>query len=371
MEREKRFTIRIGVFVIAGLVLLGTMIFVLGDQRGFMSRHVRYTVSFESIDGLKSGSPVRLAGVEVGQVVGIAFFKDPADRRVQVTVDMLASYADRIREDTTASIGSRGVLGDKVVELSLGSPELPAIALGGEIQAGASADYTEIIKKGAEVIDNTLAITSDLRELVASYNTPEIRDGVGELVESSRDILQSIQKGDGALHALIYDERMGKNMRDLVASASAAAQRVDASVGRVDAVLAQVQRGEGLIGALFYDKRGKQLLAEVGTAAQEIGALVSAIRTEKDGVLHTLVYGGDGEGANALEELTRASKEMREIVSRINEGEGSLGALINDPTVYEDLKQVLGNVKRNWILRTLVRTSISNRGEIEAVGKKE
>ncbi len=53
----------------------------------------------------------------------------------------------------------------------------------------------------------------------------------------------------------------------------------------------------------------------------------------------------------------------------IRKGEGSLGALINDPTVYEDLRTVLGNVKRNFILRELVRYSISHRGDLDEVGK--
>jgi len=370
MEAEKRFTFRVGAFVIAGLVLLGVMIFILGGKEGFLSRHVRYTASFDSIDGLKAGSPVRLAGVEIGQVAGINFYEDPADRRVRVTLDLRSTYADRIRQDSRASIGSRGVLGDKVIDISLGSPEMPLILPGSEIEAGSSADYTEIIKKGAEVIDNTLAITSDLRELVSSYNTPEMREGVGELIGSTRDVVKAIQSGDGALHALIFDPKVGKDMSALVASSARAAEKVDASIARVDSVLAQLQSGKGLLGTLIYDKKGEKLVSELGAAANEIALLVEAIRTEEDGLLHSLVYGGEG-GSNPMEDLAAASKDLRDIVARVNDGEGSLGALINDPTVYEDLKTILGNVKRNWILRTLVRTSISNQEEIESFGKRE
>jgi len=371
MDREQRFSLRVGAFVIAGLALLGTIVFILGGERGFFSRHVSYTASFQSIDGLKTGSPVRLAGVEIGQVTKIAFYKDPADRRVQVTIDTIASYADRIRADSTASVGSRGVLGDKVIDLSLGSPDQPVIAPGGEIQVGSSADYTEIIKKGAEVIDNTLAITADLRQLVASYNTPEMREDVGDAVSAARDILEGIRSGDGALHTLIFDPRSGKEMRELLASSSQAARRIDAAVGRVDAVLAQVQRGQGMIGAMLFDEKGKQVVRDLGVAAAEIGNLAAAVRTEKGSLLHGLFYDGE-EGAPSLaDDLGRAARELREIVARVNAGDGSLGALINDPTVYEDLKGILGNVKRNRILRELVRYSISKQDEIERFGKKQ
>lgn len=371
MDREQRFTLRVGAFVITGLVLLGLVVFILGGERGFFSRHVSYTASFASIDGLKSGSPVRLAGVEIGQVTRIAFYKDPADRRVQVTIDTVASYADRIRADTTASVGSRGVLGDKVIDLSLGSPDQPVIPPGGEIQVGSSADYTEIIKKGAEVIDNTVAITSDLRQLVASYNTPALREGVGDMISSAREILEGVRSGDGALHALIFDPRSGKQMRELLASSAEAARKVDAAVARVDTVLAQLQRGEGMVGAMLFDPKGKQVVRDLGVAAAEIGNLASAVRTEKGSLLHGLFYEPEEGAPSMADDLGRAARELREIVARINAGDGSLGALINDPTVYEDLKGILGNVKRNRILRELVRYSISKQDEIERYGKKE
>lgn len=370
MEREKRILLRVGFFVSLGLVLLVAFVFLLGGDRGLFSKQSRYTASFHSIDGLKAGAPVRLAGVQVGQVVRISFFEDLSDARVRVEMSVMARYADRIRTDTTATIAAQGVLGDKVVDLSLGSPDRPQIPLGGEIPSSTGSDYTAIIQKGAEVIDNTLAITADLRQLIASYNTPELRDGVSGSVESLRDILDAIRTKDGALHALIYDPQTGRRTREILASASALAARVDASFSKVDGILAKVQRGEGLVGSLFTDKEGERVVQDLGKAARELSSLAEAIRTEEDGLLHGLIYGG-GDGAVLSKEITAMARDMRAIVGRINDGDGSLGAIINDPTIYEDLKTILGNVKRNRILRSLVRYSISNRDEIESYGKAE
>lgn len=370
MEREKRLLFRVGFFVSLGIALLIAFVFLLGGERGLFSRHAKYTSSFETIDGLKAGSPVRLAGVQVGQVTRIQFFDSLADSRVRVEMDILARYADRIREDSTASIAAQGVLGDKVVELSMGSPDRGQIRLGGEIPSATGSDYTTIINKGAEVIDNTLAITSDLRQLVAAYNTPELREGVVGTVASLHDILDAVRTKDGALHTLIYDERSGQRTRELLASAASLAQRVDTSMTRVDALLAKVQRGEGFVGALVADPAGGRIAEDLGRAAREIGAIAEAIRTEEGGFLHSLIFASE-DGPSMGKELAATARDLREIVGRINEGDGSLGALINDPTIYEDLKTVLGNVKRNRVLRALVRYSISNRGEIEAVGREE
>lgn len=370
MEREKRLLFRVGLFVSLGVAFLIAFVFLLGGERGLFSRHTRYTSSFETIDGLKAGSPVRLAGVQVGQVTRIRFFDALDDSRVQVEMNVLARYADRIRADSTASIGAQGVLGDKVVDLSMGSPGYEQIPPGGEIPSATGSDYTAIINKGAEVIDNTLAITSDLRQLVAAYNTPELREGVVGTVASLHDILEAVRTQEGALHALIYDADSGQRTREILASTASLARRVDTSMTRVDGLLAKIQRGEGFVGALVADPEGASIAQDLGRAARELGAIAEAIRTEEGGFLHSMIYPSE-DGASLGRELADAARDLRAIVGKINEGDGSLGALINDPTVYEDLKTILGNVKRNRILRALVRYSISNRDEIESYAKEE
>jgi len=371
MENEKRLTTRVGMFVIAGLVLLGAIVFLLGGEKGVFATYVEYTASFQTIEGLQVGSPVRLAGIEVGRVEDITFYDDPNDRRVQVRMTVQSKYAQRVRADSAAAVGSRGLLGDKVIDITLGTADQPVVEEGGELLAQGSADFTEMIKKGTAVLENTVAITNDVRELVASYNTPAFKDDVAGLVSSTRDVLDEVKGGKGALHQLIYDPGTGAEMKRLVAEAAGAASRADAALARVDRVIAQVQKGDSLVGAMLVDPSGKQAVQDLAKLADEMGTLAAAVRTEKDGMLHQLVYGGAPGQPNMGEELAAASRDLRVIVGKIKDGDGSLGALINDPTVYEDLKGILGNVKRNRILRELVRYSISRSDEIEQYGKKE
>lgn len=370
MEIDKHLTARVGLFVILGLALLAVVVFLLGGERGAFSRYVEYTASFESIEGLKPGSPVRLAGMEIGTVTGTRFYPDPADRRIQVRFKVKAEYADRIRADTTASIGSRGLLGDKVVDLTLGSPDQPQVPVGGEVAAAPPADFTNMLAKGQQVLENTVSITSDLKEIVAAYNTSEFKGDVGALVSSARSILDEVRGGKGALNTLIYDAETGKEMRRIATDGAAAARQAEAAIGRVDRILAEVQKGDSLVGALLFDPKGKAAVGDLSKLADELGQLAEAVRTQEAGLLHQMIY-GSAEGPNMGEELAAAASDLRAIVAKVKEGEGSLGALINDPTVYEDLKSILGNVKRNRILRELVRYSISQSDEIESYGKKQ
>jgi phospholipid/cholesterol/gamma-HCH transport system substrate-binding protein len=286
-------------------------------------------------------------------------------------MQVLSRFEERIRADSLASVGSRGLLGDKVIDISLGSADQVVVAEGGELLAAPAADYTNMLKKGAEVLDNTVAITGDIREIIAAYNTAGMKEDVTGLITSSRELIDEVRTGKGALNALIYDERTGTELRRLMADAAGAAARAEAAIGRVDRVLAQVQSGNGLVGAMIYDPAGKGAVQDLSNVANEISALAAAVRTEEAGMLHQLIYGGREGDPNLGTELATAARDLREIVAKVKEGDGSLGALINDPTVYEDLKGILGNVKRNRILRELVRYSISRSDEIEQYGKKE
>ena len=81
--------------------------------------------------------------------------------------------------------------------------------------------------------------------------------------------------------------------------------------------------------------------------------------------MHELLY---GESKALVNDLSDAATNLKTITDKVAKGEGSLGALVNDPTAYEDLKTILGNVKRNRLLRELVRLTISNRDEFEQTG---
>ena len=132
-ERDRRIVIRAGLFVGLGLLLAGLVIFLIGKERNLFDKQVVYFGAFENVDGLVLGAPVRLGGLQVGRVTKISFAPDLGDKRIMVTMEVATQFRDRIRRDSVARVTGRGVLGDKAVDISLGSPEAEAIAGGGEI----------------------------------------------------------------------------------------------------------------------------------------------------------------------------------------------------------------------------------------------
>ncbi len=364
--REKRFLIRAGLFVVLGLGLAAVVILLIGKERRFFDREHTYRASFDDVDGLKLDSPVRLGGLEVGRVSGIEFAPQVGDKRIIVSLKVSSKFSERIRGDTVARIGSRGVLGDKAVDLSLGSPSTPVVPEGGDLKSGTSGDVASLLKTAGEIVDNVKRISTEVQGAVTAYADPEIQKDLSGLLRGAHHVMNEIESGGGALHALVYDPKTARDVQGLLASAARATGKVDAAMGEAQALLSQARQGDGLVHSLLYDKRGDQLLRDLSGAANELSGLVADAKKTKNGAVHQLVY---GDSKDLFADLGAAANNLKAITHKVASGEGSLGGLINDPTLYEDLIEVLGNVKRNRVLRALVRYSISNGEDLDKPGQ--
>ncbi|NVJ25416.1 MCE family protein [Myxococcus sp. AM011] len=363
---EKRLALRAGLFVAIGLAVAGVVVFFIGQESRLFQRHHLYRAYFVNVQGLSDQSPVWLGGLEVGKVTGIYFSEDPKDPKLEVRLQVSAKYADRVKEDSLAQLTSMGVLGDKAVDISLGSPASPPVEPGGVLSSSTSGDLTNLLKSASEVMDNSVAISKSLLKTVDAYGDPQLATDVQRSMAALRGVLEQVQSGDGVLHALIYDKEAGREVRTLMASASSAAQRVDGAVGHVEALLREVRTGDGTAHALIYGDEGAIALRELGSAAGQLAGLIEDAKKSPNGAVHQLVY-GDASGMFA--DLGAAAADLKKITATVAKGDGTVGGLISDPTVYEDLREVLGNVKRNRILRALVRFSLDNRKDLDQMGK--
>ena len=364
--RERRLAWRAGLFVAMGLALAGVVVFFIGQETQLFEEQVVYRAYFPNVQGLTKESPVWLGGLEVGQVLGIGFTQETGNRGVEVRFRVSRKYADRVREDSVARLSSLGVLGEKAVDVTLGSMKAPPVPDGGELRSDRSGDLNALIQAAGQVMEDSKAISRSLRLAAETYADPRLAEDISASLRSLRGLLEEVEKGEGVLHALIYDKEAGRQVRGLLANAAQTARRVDGAVAHVEALLAEVRHGGGTAHALIYGKEGAQALSELGAAAGQLAGLIEDAKQSPNGAVHQLVY-GDARGMFA--DLGSAAADLRKITSTVASGEGTVGGLISDPTVYEDLRQVLGNVKRNRLLRALVRFSVNNREELDQVGK--
>ncbi|MEJ2067887.1 MAG: MlaD family protein, partial [Deltaproteobacteria bacterium] len=123
MKSSKFTEIKVGIFVVVILFLFGAAVFTIGSHQKYFQRQYTLWASFSNIKGLIVGAPVRLAGLTVGRVNDIHFPENPAVKTIRVELKINKGVQKRICGDSIASIQTMGLLGDKYVEISLGSPQ--------------------------------------------------------------------------------------------------------------------------------------------------------------------------------------------------------------------------------------------------------
>ena len=170
-------------------------------------------------------------------------------------------------------------------------------------------------------------------------------------------ILQHVAEGEGYAHRLLADPEEAERLSRTISSLDRTSAELAVTSREFRELMGRINRGPGFVHDLIYDRQGSQSLAQVGRAADEVATTLKDVR-EGNGLAKGLLYGGDEQTGELVQNLTAASKDLRDIMGGLKSGKGTLGAMLVDPSVYEDLKVILGNVQRNTVLRALVRYSI-------------
>ena len=105
---------KVGAFTLAGLLVVGLVVFLIGEERKLFESKLLYHVSFQDVQGLRRGSPVRMGGVDIGSVTEVAYDESPEDKRIHVKMDIVKGEARRIRQDSVATIEGKGLLGARL-----------------------------------------------------------------------------------------------------------------------------------------------------------------------------------------------------------------------------------------------------------------
>jgi phospholipid/cholesterol/gamma-HCH transport system substrate-binding protein len=352
MRRE----IKVGAFVLAGLLVTGIVIFLIGDERKLFEPKESYQAVFRDAQGLKRGSPVRMGGVDVGTVNSVDYSEDPKDPKLYVQFSVVEDEARRIRRDSSAIIDSKGLLGDKMIVITIGSPSAPPIPPGGTIKTEETKDISEMMTRIATLSDKAEKVMVNLERSTAGLADEEFQRDLRSSMKSLAGILKSIDEGDGYAARVIRDPAEADRLSRLMGNLERTTGELNRTAREVNQILGRVNHGPGFAHDVVYGEGPGKALAQFGSAADEFGHTLRGIR-EGNGIAKSFIY-GDDQSQEVMSNLNVMSRDVRQIIADMRAGRGTLGALLVDPSVYEDLKMLLGNVDRNKTLRALVRYSI-------------
>lgn len=354
---------KVGVFVFVGLACAAAIVFMIGDNRMLFDSKVVFRAYFTDVQGLQSGSTIRMGGVDVGTVRRVRYLDDPGEQRIEVRLGVVRREALRVRRDSEAAVVGKGLLGDKMVVISAGSQSAPPADPGQALRARPSEDMANMLGRLDAISGKAEGLVENLQLATSGLAEPELQENLRGSVAALRAVLTSLATGEGYVARLLRDDAEADRLSELVAELSGVSRSLVSVLGALDTSLARVNKGPGLAHEVLYGESSQQVVLQAGHALEELSATLRAIR-EGNGVAHSLLFGGEGPeqqaATQALVDLAASAHSLRQVLADVEEGKGTLGALVTDPSVYEDLKLLLGNVQRNSVLRALMRFAIAN-----------
>ena len=221
---------KIGLFTFIGLLLLIAAVFFIGNQKSLFSSTFKLNGVFKNVSGLMVGNNVRFAGINVGVVDDIQIINDTA---VRVIVNIDNDVKKFVKKDARMSIGSDGLMGDKLVIIMPGAPETVEMIKGND-QVGVvnPVDMDKIIAKLTGIANNT-----------------------GTLIDNLSQIAAKVNSGQGSIGRLLNNDKMAKDMENTVRQAKTTMQNVHKTTTTLNEDLTAAQHNFLLKG--FFKKKKK------------------------------------------------------------------------------------------------------------------
>lgn len=349
---------RVGLLLLVALALGMAAIFTVGERRNLFSAKNDYFIRFDTVPGLQPGSNVQLDGVGVGSVAKIDLSEDVRKNQIEVRIRVEERFAARIREDSMARIRTLGLLGDKYIEISSGTQNFPEIPEGGTIGTAPVADVDRLRASGEDLVNNVTRITEQLTNILGRMERGE---GIlGELtkdvepnrkvttefiatLDSIRGMFDNFRQGDGPLPRLLNDRALG--------------EKLEGTVNRLDSLLAKTESGEGALSMLLTDTEQKERLerslASIERTAANLETVTNSLREER--ALLPKLLGDEAYGDKLSGELQSLIENLNRVAEKIDHGPGSAAQMLNDPALYQAMKDIVAGIDESAILRHLIR----------------
>jgi len=349
--------LRVGLLVLGAAVVLMMALFLIGRENRIFASKNRYYFTAASVAGLNEGNPVRLNGVTAGIVEKITLPEDVHKQLLTIRISIERQYEERIRQDSTARIRTLGLLGDKYVDVSSGSPKAARIPPGGAIPTAPDTDVDKLIASGGDVVDNMVRMSYSLSRILervdrgeglvgelTSQGSEKLSDRLDATLASAQRVMDAVEHGNGPLARMVHDEELGNQLAS--------------AVGRLDALIAQANRDDNLVGSLLRNPQTRAdfdaTLAEAKQAASSLRQWTARVEST-DSVANRLLT-DPGAGERVGRDLEAIVHDLASVASKLDRGNGAAGMLINDPRIYDAVNDIVVGVNESRMLRWLIRS---------------
>jgi phospholipid/cholesterol/gamma-HCH transport system substrate-binding protein len=287
---------KLGLFIFLGSTLLVVLIFLLGNKDQLFTSTFTVKTYFQNTGGLRNGASVRFGGIDVGAVKGVRIVNDGTGR-IEISMRIKDEIKPFLKKDSKASIETEGLVGNKVVVITMGSDQAEGITDGGTILAIEPLSFADIIAETQGIMAYTKDMTKNLSEIVEKVNNGEGTIGKilndDQLYNSATNLTKSADKSmvsltDDMKGVIALFDELGKGVQDVVVN-------INQIVTRIDTVLQGVSEGKGLLGSLVSDK-GKEgesinkILDNLVTVSEDAKTSASRLAENMEALKHNWLF---------------------------------------------------------------------------------
>jgi phospholipid/cholesterol/gamma-HCH transport system substrate-binding protein len=321
--------LRVGLTVLAASVILAVLIFLMSGTSGWFTRKIKIRSYFGDAQGLRIGAPVRLAGVDIGNVTGIRIVGDRPQSPVEVMMKVSTKYAFNLRKDSVTLMSTAGILGETYVNIdSSQSKGLPAED-GDVLEAHAEPAIEDVVRASQGTLQNIDTLLQRVDRIMAFIESGQ--GSIGKLIYDTalynqlnstvaefKGLVDDIQQGKGSLGPLFTSDEMYK--------------KAVGAIDKLNAIVDDLQNGKGTAGKLLKDP---ELFDNVNKTMANVRQVTDDMNAGK-GALGKFTH--DQEFANKLQQTIFNLEALSE---RLEKGEGTAGMLFKDPALYNDSDRML------------------------------
>lgn len=331
-EKQVRWSeLRVGITVLVALVTLAVLIFLMTGTTGLFTKKIKIRAFVDNAAGLRTGAPVRLEGVDIGNVTGIRVVPNPPNKAapVEITMKITTKYDQSMNDQCRVELTTAGVLGEVFIDIDCRATKGAPIEADGILSTEETPQLQDVVRASQSTLEN-----------------------VNALVKQLSDILNYIQSGKGSIGKIIYDsslyDRANATLNQLqqvvdeanspkssigaLLTSDELYRKVDKSVDNLNQIINEVNAGQGTVGKFLKDPT---LYNNANKMVADSNKLIDNINAGK-GTLGKLVT--DQAMANKIDNtVTR----LNNITARLDEGQGSAGKFLKDPALYDNTNDLL------------------------------
>ncbi len=331
MTEERSIETKVGILILVSLLILCAFVLVMG---GFsLKKKFSILVDFDNPGGLQTGAPVRLAGIRVGTVDELSFMGgviDPLTHR-RTLVRAKLNVEERVRPSLHSNalfyVTTQGVLGEQFLAIEPGTPDQPNLDLSTPIKGIDPPRLDLFLSRAYDLLDTTVTALHNNRELIAGIaeNTSGLLKGLNGVISENKD---------GMSRTLKNLEELSREARDLAKDAHGKLDdpRIDRTLTNIDRIAASVQRDSE---PLLKDTR--EAMANINRAAATVGSPEEQAKLKK----------ALNEIAELAARANATATDIQDVVKHVKKGQGTVGALVMDEEIYDDIQEMVRDLKHN------------------------